>query len=177
MSTIIAGAVGHRLNRIPAAEIPRIRSELRDALLQLQGQRAPGNCTLVSGLAEGTDRLASAEALALGWSIEAILPFSLTRYLTDFESEASKAEFRGLLERTVGYIEAPAADTFADQNQGYAEQGDKVVARCQALVTVWDGQGAHGRGGTAEVIAAARAAGKRVLWIKPAPGSVMEEIR
>ena len=176
MTDFIVGAVGHRPNRLPAAEIPRIRSELEQALKRLQGARAPARCMLVSGLAEGTDRMASELALRMGWWIEAILPFSLARYLKDFETEASKAEFRALLTKTTRYVESPAADAYPDQNEGYAEQGDFLVKRADALVTVWDGQGAHGRGGTAEVLAQARKAGKRVLWINTAPGSTMEEI-
>ena len=176
MPELIVGAVGHRPNRLPPAELPRIETELDAALVMLQGTRQSSHCMLVSGLAEGTDRMASKAALARGWSIEAILPFSLARYLQDFETEASKAEFRELLARSERHIQSPAADSYPDQNEGYAEQGALLMQRCNALVTVWDGKGAHGRGGTAEVVAAARATGKRVLWIKPMAGAPMEEL-
>ena len=51
---------------------------------------------LVSGMADGADRIAAEAALAAGMNVHALLPMPLDMYLTDFD-EASQAHLRSLL--------------------------------------------------------------------------------
>ena len=172
----VVGVVGHRPNRLPDAEMPRIRQQLQDVLAEIQATRQAGSMVLMTGLAEGTDRIAARMALDRGWHLVGSLPFSRARYVKDFATEASRAEFDGLMAKAARIVEAPRADTYADQNLGYAEQGLGLVAAAGAIVTVWDGQGAHGTGGTAEVVANARARGLTVYWISTAPGAELKRL-
>jgi hypothetical protein len=41
-----------------------------------------------------------------------------------------------------------------------------VADQCDALVAVWDGQPARGRGGTADIVAYARKKRRPLAWIK-----------
>jgi hypothetical protein len=171
MTRLVVGVTGHRLNRLPPEEVPRIRKQIAAELRKLQGRRRAADCTLVSGAAEGTDRIAAEVALSLGWRYEALLPFSRTRYLQDFDTPESRQQFEALLQRASRVIEAQAADAFRDHKDAYAANGEALIARSDALITVWDGQEAHGRGGTAEAISKARAQGLHVIWISTEPGA------
>jgi hypothetical protein len=70
-----------------------------------------------------------------------------------------------LLTRAEAVHEAPAADGYTDGAQPYAELGDRLVAAAGALIVIWDGKPAQGRGGTVDVVDAARAKGVPVFWL------------
>ena len=59
-------------------------------------------------------------------------------------------------------IELPPRATRAE---AYAAAGDAILQRADIMLAIWDGRGAQGQGGTAEVIAGARARGKPTAWI------------
>ena len=173
---VVVGVVGHRPNRLPPAEMDRIRRQLGDVLAEIQATRGPELMTLVTGLAEGTDQIAADMALARGWRLVASLPFSRARYARDFAAGAALQSFERLLARASHVVEAPGADAYRDPDLGYAEQGKGLVAASDAIVTVWDGAAAHGKGGTAEVVADALARGLRVFWISTAPSAEIERL-
>lgn len=151
------GVTGHR--GLPAAEAARIRASVRRALTAVAG---PGT-VLASPLAEGADRLAAEEALALGLALFAPLPFARAEYERDFAKPGSLAAFRALLARAGGVEELRGLRT--DEGAAYEAVGRRVLALSDGLVAVWDGLPPRGRGGTAQVVAEARGAGVPVLWI------------
>ncbi|MGW8564877.1 hypothetical protein [Isoptericola sp. NPDC055881] len=118
---------------------------------------------VVSALAEGSDRIIARTVLAEpGAVLEAALPLPADDYERDFDDAASRAEFRELLGRAASVRTEPAS---ADRESAYMLAGYRVVERCDVLVAVWDGAPAHGLGGTADVVAAARrAAPSPVIW-------------
>jgi hypothetical protein len=119
--------------------------------------------TIVSALAEGADRLAMAPAAKRGGTrLVAVLPLPKYTYLGDFESAQSKDEFLRLLAGADEVIELPPQ---ASREEAYAAAGDMVLQRADVILAIWDGQGAQGQGGAAEVMAGARAAGKPTAWI------------
>jgi hypothetical protein len=160
----VVGVTGHRWNRLPEVERSRISAQIEAVLEEIEGQRS-GAITLMTGLAEGTDRIVAAAAISRGWQIVASLPFSKARYEQDFETAASKSEFAAYCAAAAAVFEAPSADRLSDPNVGYAAQGEGLVAAASALITVWDGNAPHGSGGTAEVIARALTKGIPVYWI------------
>lgn len=152
-ATIVLGVTGHRVLPTETGLAARIDGAIDD----LAGERA---VRLLTSLADGADRLVARRVLARGGgSIEALLPMAATEYEDDFD-EASVADFRSLLAVAVGaeVVDCPDADRVAH----YEAAGFAVVDRSEALLAVWDGQPARGRGGTAHVVERARRAGRPV---------------
>ncbi|HZL32354.1 MAG TPA: hypothetical protein VFC81_00080, partial [Verrucomicrobiae bacterium] len=153
------GVTGHRV----LAEPDKVVAGVEAALARI-AQAHPGkSLTMVSALAEGADRLAMAPAMKRGGTrLVAVLPMPKYDYLADFESTESKDEFLRLLGGADELIElAPRAS----REQAYAAAGDALLQRADVILAIWDGQGAQGHGGTAEVIAGARARSKPTAWI------------
>jgi hypothetical protein len=148
---------GHRPNRVPADQWPRLTRQLGKVMKELEAAHSGRRFALLSGLAEGADRLAADAALARGWALIAMLPFSRARYMEDFPEPAAQAEFDALLARAETVHEAPAADAYTDIAQPYAELGDRLLAAADALLVIWDGAPSQGRGGTVDVMDRARA--------------------
>jgi len=144
------GVTGHRA----LAEPDEVRREV-DAVLD--GLTEP--LTAVSSLAEGADRLVAQAVLDRGGRLDVVLPLEPADYETDFADAASRAEFHRLLDAADTVTTVPPAATRED---AYAAAGDAVVAGCDVLLALWDGEPGRGRGGTAEVVAGARAQGRRV---------------
>ena len=72
---------GHRPNRLAADQWPRLTRQLGEVMAELEAVHARRRFALLSGLAEGADRLAADAALARGWALIAKLPFSRARYM------------------------------------------------------------------------------------------------
>jgi hypothetical protein len=118
---------------------------------------------LLSGLAEGADRLVARSVLRLdGGQLLAALPLPRGEYQRDFATEASQREFEELLAAARQVVELPFQ---ADRKQAYQALGGYLVAHSEVLLAIWDGQGAQGRGGTGEVVAMARQRGLPLIWV------------
>jgi len=123
----------------------------------------PVNLTVVSALAEGADRIVAWTGIARGASLEAVLPLPLDDYLSDFKSDTSRSEFCTLLiDHASAITELPAA---AARDEAYERAGRAIVDRSEVLLALWDGQPAHGRGGTAEIVSYAQQQGVPVLQV------------
>jgi len=112
--------------------------------------------TLLTSLAEGADRIVAEAVLrTAGGTVVAVIPFPLDDYATDFgpEGSPSRVHLDALLARSHQVVQLPSADT---RNAGYDQGGRYVLEHCDLLLTIWDGQGAQGQGGTGELVAAAR---------------------
>jgi hypothetical protein len=156
---------GHRPNRLPADQWPRLTHQLGEVMAALEAEHSGRRFTLLSGLAEGADRLAAHAALARGWTLIAMLPFSRARYMEDFPEPDAHAEFDALVARAETVHEAPAADAYSDIAQPYAELGDRLLAAADAFIVIWDGEPSRGAGGTVDVMDRARAKGLPVIWL------------
>jgi hypothetical protein len=83
-------------------------------------------------------------------------------YAADFATAESRDEFTRLLEAATEIDQVVAS---ADRTAAYLAAGVRVLERSDALLAVWDGKPARGRGGTAEIVARARAAEVPLAWI------------
>lgn len=172
------GVTGHRPNRFPAsgqelvrAALPAVFAQFRSAVEASRGGGAggiePSSATLmvVSSLAEGADRIVAAAGLVAGLDLAVILPFTAEEYERDFVSDESKTEFRALLAKadqiTVLHGQR-AAEGVAYYNAGIA-----MLDGSDAIITVWDGEPAHGTGGTAAIVEEVLRRALPVLWFKP----------
>jgi hypothetical protein len=162
------GVSGHR--RLP--DDVRVRAAV-DGALDAVAAAAGGPASVVSSLAEGADRLVVERALArAGWRLEVVLPLDGADYERDFTGGGSVAAFRALLDVAETVEQVPPQPTRED---AYWAAGLAVLERSDALVAVWDGRPARGKGGTAEVVARARADGRPLAWVSVPDGRVARE--
>jgi len=159
------GVVGHRW----LEDDPRARNAVRDAVAgiwascsNLTTENTTVGLTVVSALAEGADRLVTDVGLTLGARIETILPVASADYEQDFASDASRFQFRALLAAAHVTIVGPQDG----REEAYLEAGKLVVDRSDVLLAIWDGKGARGTGGTAEIIEYADACATPVRWLE-----------
>src|SRR5439155_13897621 len=156
---LLVGVTGHRV----LAEIEKIEAGIEEALRCLEAGYPGRPLLLITSLAEGADRLAARRVLLRrGGRLIVPLPLPVDEYLRDF-SAASGEEFQRLLATAEETVALPPA---ANRDAAYEAAGKYVVDRCEALIAVWDGQPAQGRGGTGEMVALARAKSKPVLIVR-----------
>jgi hypothetical protein len=155
MAATRIGVTGHRL----LAPHPRLVAAVDDALTAIEARR-PAPYQLLSGFAEGADELVAQRALERGWEVHALLPLPVDDFTDDM---ARPDDFRALLARAARVEEPTAALPRPDC---YLMQGLALVERSHELLALWNGAAAHGAGGTADIVAAARTRGRTVIWIE-----------
>ncbi len=160
------GVTGHRLVRMPDADLESLRMTAVDLLSRVR-QAADGvaaqhtihfaagatRMRLVTALADGADTIAAEAALAAGWRLDACLPFVREEYAADFTEGADREHFAQLLERASATF-ALCGDR-ADADAAYEAVGRVVLDQSDILLAIWDGDIGRGRGGTARVVAEA----------------------
>lgn len=162
---------GHRWDRLPPGAAEGIRRGVTEVLRAVQRvaeevvrdpaagfAEGPPDLVLLTGLADGADRIAAWAALDLpGWRMHAVLPFPAAAYRCDFVGAGvpydSLAEFGALLQRASAVTEL---DGHPGRYDAYAPLGRVLVDQCDLLVAVWDGGEARGPGGTANLVRQAR---------------------
>lgn len=150
------GVTGHR--QLPTAAA--LTLEVDEAIDDLAAGRA---VHLLTSLAEGADRLVARRVLARDrGTIEALLPLEPGDYEADFADEASVGDFRDLLAGATRH----EVVTGPTRTEAYEAAGFAVVDRSEALLALWDGQEARGRGGTAHVVDRARRLGHPVRVVE-----------
>jgi hypothetical protein len=155
---VAIGVTGHRI----LAEVDKLEAGL-DVVVRRLEEAFPGRWTVLSALAEGSDRLVAHRLLArVGTRLVAVLPLARDDYEGDFATEASRREFADLLALADEVVEvAPRAS----RDEAYEAGGRAVLERADVMVTIWDGQGAQGRGGTGGIVAEARERGLPIAWV------------
>jgi len=163
---LCVGVTGHRPNRMPERNWARIKRDLAKVMAEIEAGRRGRRTLLLSGLAEGADRLAAGVALGLGWPLRAILAFHRTRFEDDFPEPFAIGEFRALLAAS-DVVEEPkkGAHVRKPPEDGYDAVGRRLLDLSNVLIAVWDGEGSRGKGGTVDVIEQARARGIPVVWV------------
>jgi hypothetical protein len=174
------GVTGHRMNRIAeadrggvAGQIDAVFASLESALGALPdpgGDVYDGDpaLRLVTALAEGADRMAAQAALARKHEIQVVLPLDRDEYVKDFADPESSAAFRDLLSRATAVYEVTEFDGEAGaREKAYETAGLLTLRQSDILLAVWDGAPAHGRGGTADIVAQAVRSGIPVVWVDP----------
>jgi hypothetical protein len=155
---LIVGVTAHR-DLVPS-EVPALESAVDGLLRRLQAAHADLDVAVMSGLAEGGDRLVARRALALGLPLIAPLPLSLDDYRNDCSTPASVAELDALLARAqvihLPLAEGNEADAVrvpgAARDRQYAQLGVFISSHCQVLLALWDGNVSDAAGGTSGVV-------------------------
>ncbi|HEX7062284.1 MAG TPA: hypothetical protein VF200_09950 [Woeseiaceae bacterium] len=156
---LMVAVTGHR-DLVPA-EIPAIRDRIRRFLAALSSEDPDRRVRLMSGLAEGADRLVADAALEVGIPIVATLPMPAAVYREDFVTAESLAEFERLCRAAEEIFELPIvpgsspeslAANSRERARQYAQLGVFLSAHCHILVALWDGKPTDQLGGTADVV-------------------------
>ena len=104
--------------------------------------------------------------LQLSWKLNVVIP--CLHYDTTFTDEETLNRFRSLLAKanSVETLRHPLPT-----EEAYLDAGRHIVDLSQALVAVWDGRKAKGKGGTADIVRYARERNVDVTVVWP-PGLV-----
>lgn len=148
MVPIVIAVTGHR--DIPDEDIPAITKALHNEFIALSAAHPHSPFVVLSGLAEGADRIAVRCALDVGWSLGAVLPLPVSEYERDFQVPASLAEFKFLLGKAVWVREVTNGSI--PRPLCYQEQGLWMASQAQQLFAIWDGVQSDRIGGTAQVV-------------------------
>jgi hypothetical protein len=154
---LVLGVTGHRDLR--AEDVPQLEATIGRVFQELHAKFPHTPLLLLSGLAEGADRLAAHVALECGARLVAPLPMPRAEYEKDFATAESRAEFAQLLGRAEEVIELtgpqgdwPASSPEDVQNRQYAVLGGYIARHSQILVALWDGVESTKVGGTRHVV-------------------------
>ena len=148
------GFTGHR----QLADAAGAARAITAALEELR-QEVPGEWIGLSSIATGSDQLFVQQLLQLRMSWHAILPLPQAEFQKDFsarewvdvEQWLARADHR----RTI--------NVNGSREDAYLDCGLETVDGADVLIALWDGEPAHGKGGTADVVEYARSIGKPVL--------------
>jgi len=154
---LIIGVTGHRDLR--DEDIGPLRKKVREVFEELQAKVPSTNFLVLSGLAEGADRLVARVALEFGARLIAPLPMSVAEYEEDFRTHESLDEFRSLRARAeYSFVTNPPSSCASEvspeerRNLQYEGLGKFIAAECQILIALWDGYAKGLTGGTGEVV-------------------------
>jgi hypothetical protein len=160
-SPIIVGVTGHRDLR-PEDE-PELGRAVDDFFHELAALYPHSDLLVISGLAEGADRLVASRAQELGHPVIALLPMPVADYECDFVTHESLLSFRATLDRCARTIELPwvrgegvSPDDPHARRAQYVLLGDELVAHSAIMLALWNGHTTGLAGGTDTVVTNAR---------------------
>lgn len=178
----IIGFTGHRPKDTPgrtSAEMAHLAPIIRQELLALKtkAEAQQGRAEFLCGVAAGADIIAAREAEALGMPVHVILPMPQAYFEEDFQGDAFQDDlaqarrFIALAEKGTGGATFRIAHGSQLRDDCYYDVGSQIVYASDAVIALWDGVEAPavliqddsgksispGRGGTADVIALAKA--------------------
>jgi hypothetical protein len=162
----VVGFSGHRSVDDPAGAARAIR-----AALETLRQEVPGEWIGLSSVATGGDQLFVEQLGALALSWHGILPLPQAEFQKDFTA-ADWTLVEQLLARAEHLRIITGNGTRED---AYLDCGLETVDGSDVLIAVWDGEQAHGKGGTADVVEYALSIGKPVLIIDAATLTMRRE--
>ena len=191
--TVRVGVVGHRPDKLIAPIDGQIERQLKKVFATIDAAAnellaAGEGCyadqsplvRLVSGFAEGADRLAT-NACPANWEIEAILPFPRTPYFESSVVQGARApptreSFDSALKKAKTITElSPQADEskqtgYDDEERwhlqkGYADAGSYFLRQIDLLIAIWDGKPPR-VAGTGAIARHAFNGGIPVVWIQ-----------
>ncbi len=155
----MVGVSGHR--DLDQADLPRLREAVTGFVRQLKEFLPDTELRLIVGMAAGADLLVAETAVALGVSVEAVLPMPLAQYAADFEPD-TLTQLRNLLRNShVHCIElaappdtppASAPHSAAQRDAMYANLTNTLIRRSSLLLALWDGCVSQLPGGTADTV-------------------------
>jgi hypothetical protein len=157
--SLVVAITGHR--DLHAEDIPRYEAEIIGIFQELRKQYPHTPLLLLSGLAEGADRIAVRAATAESIPYLAVLPMPVHLYRQDFATEASDSEFEDLMRGALRCLELPLDPESGEEiarpgkarDRRYEMLGRFLVQYSQILIAIWDQDNVQSQGGTSHVVA------------------------
>ncbi|GGZ41907.1 hypothetical protein GCM10010387_40190 [Streptomyces inusitatus] len=141
---------------LAAESVPAVRAALRDLLV------GHDDLTGVSCIAAGSDSVFAEELVAAGGRLVVVIPSQ------DYRARKVKPAHAPLFDRLVGAaVEVVTLPHEAANRDAYESANAELLRRADRLVAVWDGGPPSGKGGTADTVELARAAGVPVDVVWP----------
>jgi len=162
----VVGFSGHR-QLTDAAGAARVIQQA----LQILRKEVPGEWIALSSIASGGDQLFVEQARAAGLSWHALLPLPRAEFAGDFPPD----EWAGVERALAAAEHLRVIDETGSRDDAYLDCGMETVNGADALIVVWDGQPARGKGGTAEVVEYAISLGKPLLIIDAENSTLRKE--
>ncbi len=162
MKVIKIGITGHR----NLADEAFVQEAITDVISKILVQNNAETFEAITGLAYGADtlfaRIAKEKFKA---QIKIILPFSLSEYEKDFDTDQRVKELRRWCDQfppeVPRSIEGKSLDR-KEKNEAYLNCGKKIVDTCDYLIAVWNGKPSSGASGTQIIVDYARSAQKKL---------------
>jgi hypothetical protein len=146
------GVSGHRWR--DGADWEWVRREIESLIIRI------GTVSGLTSLAPGADRVFADAILARGKDLVSIAP--AVEGVIDLE-RTDKAAFDRYAARSVEIIRVEGATP----DEAFLRAGERVADDADYMVFVWDGRPSRGSGGTADIVAYARAKGKTGIILDP----------
>ena len=163
---LIVGFTGHRR----VEDEVKTGQALRELIATLQrevGREMIGR----SSVASGGDTLFAEACAAAGMKWIALLPFSEAEFKKDFNDGEWKRA-KALLDRAE---RVEVSSDKAERPGGYLHCGIATVDGADVMIALWNGLPSRGQGGTAEIVAHARAVQKPLIVISSDSLAVQRE--
>jgi len=148
------GVIGHR--QLREEEIPRLQQEFDSAIKSLLESLKHTKIIVLTGNAEGADRIPQASQYREQFSICAVLPFAKEEYANDFPSAGERAEFDETLNQCEYIVTAPNSPTgnFSTlvRNGAYQASARWISDNSNVMIGFWDGTEPRGVGGTSDTV-------------------------
>lgn len=154
------GISGHQ-NIQPESAVAWLEAAIREALAT---QRASVG---VSSLAAGADQIFATVVLEMGLDLAVVTP--CIGYESSFENEESKARFIRLNDRAKFHH---LMDFPSPSEQAFLAAGKWIIDTSDSMIFIWDGRPARGLGGTADIVAYARAKTVPFVHLNPTDSSI-----
>lgn len=154
------GISGHQMIR-PEDAAAWVEATLRDELIASHASAG------ISCLATGADQIFAAIVLDLGLELEAVIPCK--GYASAFSDADSKARYAALNSQAVrrSHLNYPEPS-----EEAFLHAGQRVVEMCDLMLFVWNGEHAHGRGGTQDILEYARNRAVPYVRLNPSDRSI-----
>src|SRR5215469_15870292 len=158
-SPFVIGVTGHR--NLVEGDLARARSAVASFFDAIRRLLPDTELKVMLGMAAGGDLVVAETALALGISVEAVLPMPLTEFVVDFD-DRNRHLLTGLLgHRNLHYIELPASATGANgsilegpdwRGAAYQSLTKVLIRKSNLMLALWDGKASRRPGGTTDTV-------------------------
>jgi hypothetical protein len=139
--------------------VPLVRDALRKTL---KPYAAEGSLVGVSCIAKGSDSIFAEVVLDLGGSLVAVIPSK------DYRQNKVKPDHAGTFDRLIDAADKVLVlDNETANRSAYEDANRAILQHAERLVAVWNGEPPSGKGGTADTVLEARAAGLPVDVVWP----------
>lgn len=172
----VVGFLGHRRGLDEAALAPVVIAELNR--LRAEVAVPGGTLHFYSSLADGADLLALDAADDLDLPLHVVLPLPEDDFFRSFQAPGSRER----AERRLAAIRARPerhtwrmAPTSMQLPDAYFEADQCIIDASDVVLIVWDGKAEDGLGGTAQLVALARARNIPLVWIHRDTRAVIRE--